>query len=55
MCAPLPYAPWEALSSLNAFADDSEIWLRVLPNDVDPPLPEGATLTTRKQVSFGVT
>ena len=54
ICAPLPYSLWETLASLNAFADDSGIWLRVLTEDENPPLPEGSVLITTKQVSFGV-
>jgi hypothetical protein len=55
LCAPLPYALWELLDSLDAYAYDSRIWLRVLPEDFDEPLPEGATLIATKRVSYSVT
>lgn len=55
MCAPLPYALWELLESLDAYSYDSRIWLRVLPEDFEEPLPEGATLVATKRVSYSVT
>ncbi|KOX22069.1 hypothetical protein [Nocardiopsis sp. NRRL B-16309] len=54
LCAPLPCALWELLDSLDAYAYDSRIWLRVLPEDFEEPLPEGATLIATKRVSYGV-
>ncbi|WP_435113233.1 hypothetical protein [Nocardiopsis synnemataformans] len=54
-CGPLPHSLWESLDRLNPYDDDSDIWLRVLAEGSNIPLPEGATLIETKRVSYRVT
>ncbi|WP_017596803.1 hypothetical protein [Nocardiopsis lucentensis] len=54
-CMPLPHSLWEYLERLNPYADDSDVWLRVLCEDDDgAALPEGATLIGSRRVSYHV-
>lgn len=55
-CAPLLHSLWESLDRLRPYADDSDIWLRVLSEgDEGSALPEGATLIETRRVSYRVT
>ncbi|QVQ52799.1 hypothetical protein J4H86_02935 [Spiractinospora alimapuensis] len=53
-CVPFPHSLWEFLDRLNPYALDSDIWLRVIGEDCDLPLPEGATLIATRRVSLCV-
>lgn len=54
-CLPLPHSLWEFLDRLNPYTDDSDIWLRVLREGDEAPLPTGATLIESREVSYRIT
>jgi hypothetical protein len=52
-CMPIAYSLWEALEHLSPYADNSDIWIRTLPESEEgDPLPEGAEVIETRRVSY---
>ncbi|WP_026116974.1 hypothetical protein [Nocardiopsis valliformis] len=54
-CMPIANSLWEALERLSPYANNSEIWIRTLPEgEKGDALPEGAEVIETRRVSYRV-